>query len=114
VTGKEGSAGKVELVTCEPVTKTVTRHGRKRKVHTRKCATKLVSGTVSFTAAAARAEISRGGTVYAAGAVLDASRLRQRLVLTPLRRLARGRYTLVLRRRRGGRWRKTSQPIMIG
>ncbi len=82
-TGARGSAGKVELVTCKKV-------GGKQK-----CTTRLVSGTVTFTVASARATLSRRGVVYAAG---TARKLRghMSLRLIAMRSLRPGRYTLTL------------------
>ncbi len=81
--GKEGPQGRVELVTC-------TKVGKKQK-----CTAKLVSGTVKFTAGAARARLSRHGVLYAAG---TARRLRGRmsLQLIAVRSLRPGRYMLTL------------------
>jgi hypothetical protein len=83
--GKEGPAGKVELVTC-------TKVGNRQK-----CTTKLVLGTVKFTAtgASAHATLSRHGAVYAAGTVHSAHG-RMSLRLLTVRRLNAGRYTLTL------------------
>ncbi len=83
--GPAGPPGKVELVTCEKI---------KGKQH---CTTKLVSGTVKFTATGslARATLSRDGAVYAAGSARVA-RGRMSLRLLLLRRLTAGRYTLTL------------------
>src|ERR1039458_578086 len=81
--GPAGAAGKIELVTCKKV-------GKKQK-----CTTKLVSGTVKFTATASRATLSRAGVIYAAGTARSAHG-RLRLRLTSLRRLKRGHYTLTL------------------
>jgi hypothetical protein len=81
--GAQGPAGRVELVTCKKV-------GGKQK-----CTTKLVSGTVTFTAASARATLSRHGVVYAAGTASTA-RGRMSLRLTPLRSLRPGKYTLTM------------------
>jgi len=83
--GQAGPAGKIELVTCETV---------KGKQH---CTTKLVSGTLKFTAngSFARATLSRHGLVYARGTARTARR-RMSLRLTPLRKLQPGRYTLTL------------------
>jgi hypothetical protein len=83
--GPAGPAGKVELVTC-------TKKGKKKK-----CTSKLVSGTVKFTAtgASAHAMLSRHGKVYAAGtARVGHGRLSLRL--QPLRKLRAGHYTLTL------------------
>jgi hypothetical protein len=83
--GKEGPAGKVELVTCKKV-------GNKQK-----CTTKLVAGTVNFTATGsfAHATLSRHGAVYAAGTARS-TRGRMSLRLLTVRRLRAGRYTLTL------------------
>jgi Collagen triple helix repeat (20 copies)/Divergent InlB B-repeat domain len=83
--GKEGPAGKVELVTCKKV-------GSKQK-----CTTKLVSGTVNFTAtgSSAHAMLSRHGEVYAAGMARNVQG-RMNLRLLTVRRLSAGRYTLTL------------------
>lgn len=87
--GPPGLAGQVELVTC----KVVTRKGKKQQ----QCTTKLVSGTVKFTTAGAKASatLSRHGLVFAAG-MASVQRGRLSLRLTPLRRLRHGRYTLTL------------------
>jgi Collagen triple helix repeat (20 copies) len=81
--GPAGPAGKVELVKCKRV--------RSRQ----RCAAKLVSGTVTFTAASARATLSRHRVVYASG---TASRRggRMNLRLIAIRSLRPGRYTLTL------------------
>ena len=82
--GKQGPPGKVELVTCKP-------SGSRER-----CTTKLVSGPVRFTAAAARATVSRAGAVYAAGTARRGTGGRLRLRLLAIRRLRPGRYTLTL------------------
>jgi DNA-binding beta-propeller fold protein YncE len=83
--GAQGPAGKVELVTCRTV------NGRQR------CTTKLVSGTVKFTAVGSpvQATLSRRGVVYAAGTARLAHG-RMSLRLLPVRRLRPGKYTLTL------------------
>jgi Divergent InlB B-repeat domain len=87
--GPAGPAGQVQLVTCKTVSK------GKKKVQ--QCTTKLVSGTVKFTAsgASAQATLSRHGAVFAAG-MARVARGRISLRLTPLRRLRPGHYTLTL------------------
>jgi hypothetical protein len=94
--GPAGPAGKIELVTCKKV------KGRQR------CTTKLVSGTIRFTATGhgARATLSRHGVLYAAGTARTAHG-RTTLRLLPVRRLRPGRYTLTLIRGTG-RHRKIS------
>ncbi len=102
--GPAGAAGAVELVTC----KTVLERGKRK---TAKCTTKLVSGTVTFTATttgsatatASRAVLSRHGTVYATGSSSSSNssnvaggRGGLSLRLSPLRALIPGRYTLTL------------------
>lgn len=83
--GPAGPAGKVELVTCKKV-------GKKQR-----CTTTVVSGTVKFTTKgfAARAMLSRHGAIFAAGVARSADG-RLSLRLTPLRKLAPGRYRLTL------------------
>jgi Divergent InlB B-repeat domain/Collagen triple helix repeat (20 copies) len=83
--GKRGPAGKVVIVTC-------TKKGKKKR-----CTTKVVSGTVKFTAAGAsvHALLSRHGKVYAAG-VARVGHGRLSLRLQPLRKLRAGHYTLTL------------------
>jgi streptogramin lyase len=100
-TGPPGPPGKVELVTCTPVTKTVTQHGRKVKVTRQHCTTKLVTGPVKFTAAlaAGRATLSRRGIVYATGYAYETLR-GPRTTLLAARTLRPGRYTLTLTRHR--------------
>jgi hypothetical protein len=79
----------VELVTC----KTKTVKGKK----TQTCTTKLVSGTVTLKTAGTfkAATLTRGKLVYATGKGRRTAHTTD-LVLTPLRKLARGRYTLKL------------------
>jgi hypothetical protein len=62
-----------------------------------RCTTKLVSGTVKFTAtgSAARATLSRGGVVFAIGSARS-NYGRMSLRLAPLRVLRPGKYTLTL------------------
>jgi hypothetical protein len=98
--GPEGPPGQIELVVCKTMKKTVTRHGHKHKVNVQKCTTRLVSGTVKFTAAAGdlRATVARAGVSYATGLAIPTGTRRWQLVLTRrTRRLHRGRYTLVLK-----------------
>lgn len=87
--GPAGPAGQVELVTCKTV---VVKKKKKQQ-----CTTKLVSGTVKFTAtgSVARASLSRSGVVYATG---SARRVhgRMRLVLRSSGYLAAGHYILTL------------------
>ena len=86
-TGPSGASGKVELVTCT----TIKVHGKTRK----KCTAKLVSGTVKFTTATARATLSRGHMVYATGTAVRWHGA-ERLSLRIRRRLTPGRYTLTV------------------
>jgi hypothetical protein len=59
----------------------------------KKCTTKLISGSVSFTAVGnARASLVRRGVIYATGIVA-----RKGLVLRAQRRIPVGRYTLRIR-----------------
>jgi hypothetical protein len=98
--GPQGPAGKIELVVCNTVTKTVTTHGHKHKVTVHKCMTRLVSGTVKFTVDAGDlgASVARAGVTYATGLAVPTDTGRWQLVLTRcMRRLRPGRYTLALR-----------------
>ncbi|MGH2842017.1 MAG: hypothetical protein ACRDKL_00315 [Solirubrobacteraceae bacterium] len=74
---------------------------------------RLVSGTVKFTATAARATISRGRAVYARGTSTPTGHGRSQLELTDRRPLRAGRYTLTVRARRDGRWTARRQQITI-
>lgn len=98
--GPAGPAGKVQLVTCSPVTKTIKVQGKSKKVKLKKCTTKLVSGVVKFTATSSRATLSRGGMVYAVGSAVLA-RGGEQLALSARRALNAGRYQLTLRTRSG-------------
>jgi virginiamycin B lyase len=105
--GPKGSAGKIELVTCSTVTRTVTRKGKRSKVKVKKCKTRQVSGTVKFTTASAR--LTRGAVVYATGTARG-----NRVVLQRRRRtLPTGRYTLELTHRSGRLRTTTRQPVRI-
>ena len=100
-TGQTGpAAGKVRLVTCTTVTRRVK--GKLRKV--KRCKTKLLSGTATFTTTGVRARVSRAGGIYATGSTIPTADGSIRLVLTTRRALAPGRYTLTLRLRSHGRW----------
>jgi hypothetical protein len=107
--GSPGAAGKVELITCKTVRVTVTRKikGKRRKVRVnrQKCTGKLVSGTVTFTVggAAAQATISRAHSIYATGVSIPIANGSSQLVLTDLRPLPHGRYTLTQQSRHGRR-----------
>ena len=111
-TGSAGSAtqgsqppGRVELVSCASVSKTVTKKvkGNTRRVRVRqqKCSGKLVSGTIDLTIGGGvnRATLSRGRVRYATGTDVQLSGGRSQLALTNLRPLRRGRYTLRTRGR---------------
>ena len=107
--GARGAAGKLELITCKTVTTTVTEKikGKRRKVRVKRqeCTGKLVSGKVKFTirGAAAHATISRKRNVYATGLSVSNANHRSQLVVTDLRPLRPGRYTLTLQSRHGRR-----------
>ena len=94
-TGPQGPAGQVELVTCKSVT---TGKGKKKKT-VQKCTTKLTSSPVKFTTSgvATSAVLSRGRVVYATGTATRSGN-RTRLLLSPRRRVGKGRYTLTLTR----------------
>jgi len=95
-TGPAGRDGRIELVTCKAVTRTVKVRGRRRRVTTEQCTARLVSGTVSFTVGAQDvATLSRSGAVYAIGRVAGT-----RVVLQARDTIRPGRYVLTERRGR--------------
>ncbi len=59
------------------------------------CTARLVSGTVSFTAV--RVTLACGNLVVATGTEIATGHGGRLLSLVPLRRITRGRYTLILR-----------------
>jgi streptogramin lyase len=99
--GPRGQTSRVRLVTCKTVTVKVHGHHVKR----RRCTTRLISGTATFTTAGtARASLTRHNTLYATGTASPT-----RLVLDLRRSLPAGRYTLTLNRH----GRTTRTPITI-
>jgi len=84
--------------------KTITVDGHRR----RKCTTRLITGTATFTTTAARARLLRGRVIYATGS----ARL-NRLTLHARRAITPARYTLILRRRHGHRWITTRRTITL-
>ena len=95
--GTRGPAGKIELVLC----KTVTTH---KKGRVRKCSTRLVSGVIKFHLGDDDlATVTHKHIVFATGAAAPIGHGRLQLMLTPRRRLRRGRYTLTLRSDHGDR-----------
>jgi virginiamycin B lyase len=108
--GPQQPAPRVELVSCKTVTKTVFRKvrgkTRKLRVKQQKCSRRLVTGAVGATTGAVdRATISRGGVRYATGTGVQLAGGRSQLVLTEIRPVRNGRYTLTLQ---GPHWRRTS------
>ncbi len=107
--GSAGAPGKVELITCKTVNTTVIKKikGKRRKIRVKrqKCTGKLVSGKVKFTigGAAAHFTISRKRTIYATGVSVSNAMRGSELVVTDLRLLKRGRYTLTLQSHDGRR-----------
>jgi virginiamycin B lyase len=99
------SGGKVELVTCHTVTRPVKRQP---------CTIKGFTGPVRFIAppGTARATLTRAGVVYAGGYALR-TRAGEESRLLIVRRVARGRYTLVLGNNRGSRHFALRQPVMF-
>ena len=71
-----------------------------------KCTGKPVSGTVKFTIGrgAKHATISRNHTVYATGVSVSITKQGSQLLVTDLRPLQRGHYTLTLRGHDRRRW----------
>jgi HYDIN/CFA65/VesB family protein/collagen triple helix repeat protein len=109
-TGRQGSPGKIELITCTTVIKKINHR------NVQKCTGRLVSGTIKFTASPVRvrATLARGRLVYATGADVPMGRGRSQLLLTDLRQLHPGRYTLTVRTRHGRRWTTRRRAITIG
>jgi hypothetical protein len=93
--GKPGRTGKVELISCRTITKKIKGKHRKEQ----RCTGKLISGTVKFTTTGsqARVSVSRGHKVYATGESVPDGTGGSILVLTDIRPLHPGRYTLTLR-----------------
>jgi hypothetical protein len=82
---------------------------------TRRCRATTIPGVVRFTRAGhwVRARLSRGTRVYARGASLALGHGRSELVLGAQRRVRSGRYTLVLRRLQGRRWRTVTTTAVV-
>jgi hypothetical protein len=89
VPGAQGAPGQIQLVTCTTTVKIV----KHRRVPTRKCTTKTITGTATFTTSAtARAALLRGKALYATG---TASRAKG-VVLHAIGKVRAGTYTLRL------------------
>jgi hypothetical protein len=106
------------LIRCKTVTKTVIRkHGRRRdkaSVKTTTCRAKRVTANIKLRGTArALATLRRGRLAYATGTSVSTGRGRMRVLVTELRPLRRGRYTLVLRRRHRHRWIVRRMTIML-
>jgi hypothetical protein len=97
-TGRPGPAGRIALVVCRKTTKTIRTRRRKRKVTVQKCSTRLISGTINFTAASrdVGATVARAGVTYATGLAVPTGPSEWQLVLGDKRILRPGRYTLTL------------------
>ena len=96
--GARGPAGKIELVLCKTVTTT------RKKGRVRKCSTRLVSGVIKFQLGSDDlATVTHRHIVFATGAAVPIGHGRLQLMLTPRRRLRRGRYTLTLHNGHGDR-----------
>lgn len=89
--GPAGPSGKVELITCEK-----TEQDGKGGQH---CTIKLGSTPIKFTSGGNKlaAVLRRGATIYAKGFAVTTTGGRA-LVVTPRRKLAKGDYTLTLKR----------------
>jgi hypothetical protein len=89
--GPRGPAGQIELVLCQAVT-------THKEGHIKKCSTRLVSGVIRFQLDSDDlVTVVRGHVVFATGVQVTLGHGRTQLMLTPSRRLVRGRYTLTLR-----------------
>lgn len=114
--GATGPAGRVELITCRSVTRTVVErvHGKRRRVkrHLLRCTTRLASGRIDLegSGSLSPATLSRGRTLYARGWALTQRRGGWLLLLTHPRRLPRGRYQL---RVHLGRRRPASREVLL-
>jgi uncharacterized repeat protein (TIGR01451 family) len=89
--GDAGAPGKVELVSCRAVTKTV----KGKKTTSQLCTTKVITGIAKFTATGTlkSATLTRGHTLYATGTAQQTAKT-TKLTLEPLRRLSAGHYML--------------------
>lgn len=121
--GVAGSSGKVELLTCQQLTKLPAGRARpdaaypvgaERAEVPDTCTGKLVRGALRFRAAGTtRAELVRARVVFATGAEAPTGHRGFELLLTDRRPLKRGGYTLILRRRRGRRLIGQRLPIIL-
>jgi len=114
-TGPAGRAGKVELVTCETHTLKVGSHGHSGFTHKRTCTVVGASGTVTLggEGAAARAQLLRGGRLYASGTGVFTGHGGTKLLLSERLPLSAGSYTLVLRRHLNQRWTTTRETVTL-
>lgn len=97
----------VELVICKTGTKTVSRKvgGKRRNVRVKqqKCSRRLVpAGVGAMVGSGHGATVSRGGVKYATGTALQFAGGRSQLILTELRPVPSGNYTLTLQQGRRG------------
>jgi hypothetical protein len=107
VPGAQGAPGQIQLVTCTTTVKIV----KHRRVPTRRCTTKTITGTTTFTTAAtARAALVRRNVVYATGT----TRRAKGLVLHALRKVRVGTYTLRLTYGHGRAATVTRAQIKVG
>jgi hypothetical protein len=97
--GTPGKNGKIELVVCNKVTKTVVVKGHKVKKTRQRCSARLVSGKVKFVIDGddLGASVAHAGVVYATGYAVPEGASRYQLVLHNLRPMRPGHYTLTLR-----------------
>jgi hypothetical protein len=99
----KGASGANNLVVgCNKVTRTVTTHGHKRKLTSRRCTARLTSGpaTVKLSGKDLTAKVARAGVTYATGIATAQGKDHWQIVLTHrTRKLRSGRYTLTLRTR---------------
>ena len=113
-TGTQQPAGKLELVRCKTVSRRCSGRSRARPAgsgSSERGARAGGLGTVGATTGAVdRATISRGGVTYATGTGVQLAGGRSQLVLTDLRPLRSGSYTLTLK----GAGRRRSRRITFG
>ena len=93
------------LIVCQTAIKWVGRGRQRRRVNATTCSGERASQTATLHGGdRAMAALERGGVNYATGTSVITSSGRRRLLVTDERTLLLGRYTLVLRQRRDGRW----------
>ena len=101
--GAAGPRGRVQLTICRTVTRSVTRHGHRVRIHRRRCSVRIISGTLRIVLDRPQVSVrlTRGRVVYATGDAHRTADGEVRMMLNRLRPVAPGHYTLVLRSQHG-------------